>query len=121
VRTVGPLEDAKFSGVFVWVKDLPKMRSFYHETLGLPIGFENPRFVELRTKGVPIALHAGRKAVRKAKAHWFLEFLVGDLDMVVTDLRARGVTCAPIRKEPFGRITSFADPEGNEIGLEEPS
>ncbi len=118
---MGPLQDAKFSEVFVRVKDLAKMRSFYHETLGLSIGFENPRFVELRTKGVPIALHTGRKAVGKAKPHWFLEFLVRDLDAVVTDLRAHGIECAPIRNESFGRITSFADPEGNEIGLEERS
>ncbi len=97
------------------------MRSFYHDTLGLPIAFENPRFVELRTKSVPIALHAGRASIRRGKPHWFLEFLVRDLDAVVGALHVRGVDCAPIRTEPFGRITSLLDPEGNEIGLEEPS
>lgn len=114
----GPLTDAKFNEVFLRVRDLPKMRAFYHETLGLPIAFENPRFVEFRTGGVPIALHSGRKSSTKDKPHWFLEFLVRDLDAVVKRLRARGVACDPIRTESFGRVTSFTDPEGNEVGLE---
>jgi|SRR2546422_8425956 len=117
----GPLEGARFSEVFVRVRDLPSMRAFYHETLGLPVAFENSRFVELRTNGVPIALHVGRTSASKSRPHWFMEFIVKDLDATVKALRVRGVECEPIRKEPFGRITTFTDPEGNEIGLEEPS
>jgi len=45
---------------------------------------------------------------------------VGDLDGVVRSLRRRGVKVGRIRNEPFGRVTAFRDPEGNEIGLEEP-
>src|SRR2546427_622712 len=117
----GLLASAKFSEVFVWVKNLRKMRAFYHETLGLPIAYENERFVELRTGGVPIALHSGRKAVGRSKPHWFLEVVVRDLDATIRMLRARGVTCERVREEPFGGISSFVDPEGNVIGLEESS
>ena len=115
----GPLAEAELNEVFLWVKDFEKMRSFYHETLGLAIVYENPRFAELRTKGASIALHAGRKDVRGTD-HWFMHFRVSDLDRVVSALKRRGVTCGPVREESFGRVTSFTDPEGNEIGLEEP-
>ena len=120
MKRTGPLSKARLETVFLWVKDFKRMRRFYHETLGLPIGYESADFAEVRTKGASIALHAGRKTVGKANGHWFMEFIVADLDAVVKTLRARKVRCAPIREESFGRITSFADPEGYEIGLDEP-
>jgi len=115
----GPLETASLETVFLYVKDFPKMREFYHETLGLPIGYENPHFAEFKTKGARIAIHTGRGTVRRQGSHWFMEFLVSDLNAVVARLRRRGVQCAHIRKQPFGRISSFLDPEGNRIGLEQ--
>jgi len=119
-KAKGPLGSANLSEVFLWVRDFPKMRAFYHETLGLALAYENPRFAELRTKGAGIALHAGRKSRPKEESHWFLHFRVRDLDGVVRSLRRRGVKVGRIRNEPFGRVTAFRDPEGNEIGLEEP-
>jgi len=119
-KAKGPLGDANLSEVFLWVRDLPKMRAFYHETLGLAVAYENPRFAELRTRGAGIALHAGRKSRLREESHWFLHFRVRDLNAVVRSLRRRGVKVGRIRNEPFGRVTGFHDPEGNEIGLEEP-
>jgi len=49
-----------------------------------------------------------------------MEFLVEDIEGVVGELAARGVRVEPIREERFGRITTFRDPEGNVIGLEQP-
>src|SRR3972149_5892509 len=66
-----------------------------------------------------IALHAEREA-HTAGNNWFMEFLVRDIDAVVAELARRGVSVGPVREEDFGRVTSFRDPEGNEIGLEEP-
>jgi len=119
-KAAGPLATASFETIFLYVRDFRKMRRFYHETLGLRIGYENPHFVDFPTKGGRIALHTGRAKVRRRDSHWFMEFLVRDLDAVVRTLRRRGVRCTRIRREPFGRISSFLDPEGNRIGLEEP-
>lgn len=116
----GPLANANLSEVFLWVRDLPKMLAFYHETLGLTIAYKNPNFAELRSKGAGIALHAGRKGRSPTDSHWFLHFQVRDIDAVVLSLRRRGVKVGRIRKEPFGRVAGFRDPEGNEIGLEGP-
>jgi len=116
----GPLADAKLETVFLWVRDFDQMRAFYHETLGLPIAYENPHFADLRAGGCSIALHSEREAHTRSDS-WHMEFLVKDIEAVVTELSRRGVNVDSIRSESFGRITTFRDPEGNEIGLEEPA
>ncbi len=115
----GPLADAKLETVFLWTRDFRAMRSFYHDVLGLAITYENPHFANLHGSGASIALHAEREA-HSSSDNWHIEFLVDDLDGVVAELLRRGVVTDPIREESFGRITTFRDPEGNEIGLEEP-
>ena len=116
----GPLSDAKLETVFLWVRDFKRMRAFYHETLGLPMAYENPHFADLRAGGCSIALHSEREPHTRSDS-WHMEFLVKDIEAAVTELSRRGIDVAPIRSESFGRITTFRDPEGNEIGLEEPS
>jgi predicted enzyme related to lactoylglutathione lyase len=118
--TSGPLTDARLATVFLWVRDFKRMRAFYHETLGLPIDYENPHFADFRAGGCSIALHSEREPHAQSDS-WHMEFLVRDIDAVVTELSRRGVDVASIRSESFGRITTFQDPEGNEIGLEEPA
>ena len=115
----GPLAGAKLETVFLWTRDFGAMRAFYHEVLGLPITYENPHFVNLQGRGASIALHAEREE-HSSGDNWHIEFLVDDLDAAVAELSRRGVATDPIREESFGRITTFRDPEGNEIGLEEP-
>ncbi len=115
----GPLSDANCDAVFLWVRDFGGMRDFYHGILGLPIKYENPHFADLTAGRLSIALHAEREA-HTAGDNWFMEFLVRDIDAVVAELAKRGVSVGPVREENFGRVTSFRDPEGNEIGLEEP-
>ena len=118
-KASGPLATARLETVFLWVREFKRMREFYHETLGLPIAYENPHFAELRAGRASIALHGEREPHVRSNS-WHMEFLVDDIDAVVTSLSRRGVSVDPIRDEAFGRIASFRDPEGNEIGLEEP-
>jgi len=117
--SAGPLTDAKLETVFLWTRDFRAMRSFYHDVLGLAITYENPHFANLQGRGVSIALHAERER-HSSGDNWHIEFLVDDIDAAVAELSRRGVVTDPIREESFGRITTFRDPEGNEIGLEEP-
>ena|SRR6266496_2562739 len=117
--STGPLTDAKLETVFLWTREFRAMRSFYHDVLGLAITYENPHFANLQGRGVSIALHAER-AAHSSGDNWHIEFLVDDIDAAVAELSRRGVVTAPIRDESFGRIATFRDPEGNEIGLEEP-
>ena len=117
--TSGPLTDATFETVFLWTCDFRRMREFYRETLGLPVDYENPHFAAFRAGAGTITLHAEREAHTRGDS-WHMEFIVKDIDAVAGELGRRGVEVSPIREESFGRIASFRDPEGNEIGLEEP-
>ena len=117
--SAGLLGDANLETVFVWTRDFRAMRSFYHDVLGLAITYENPHFANLHGRGASIVLHAEREG-HTSGDNWHIEFLVDDIDAAVAELSRRGVMTAPIRQESFGRITTFRDPEGNEIGLEEP-
>ena len=117
--SAGLLTDAKLETVFLWTRDFRAMRSFYHDVLGLAVTYENPHFANLQGRGASIALHAERER-HSSGDNWHIEFLVDDIDAAVAELSRRGAVIAPIRQESFGRITTFRDPEGNEIGLEEP-
>ena len=118
--TSGPLTDAKFQTLFIWTRDFPRMREFYHETLGLPIRYENPHFADFEAGSCSIALHAEREPHTRSDG-WHMEFLVDDIEATAKELVRRGVAMSAIREESFGRIATFRDPEGNEIGLEQPA
>ena len=118
-KTSGPLTDANLETVFLWARDFTRMREFYHETLGLAVEYENPHFASFHAGAGSIALHAEREPHTRGDS-WHMEFIVKDIDAAAGELARRGVAVGPIRKESFGRIATFRDPEGNEIGLEEP-
>lgn len=118
-KSTGPLTGANLETTFLWTRNFGGMREFYHETLGLPIAYENAHFADFRAGSCSIALHAEREPHGRGD-NWHMEFLVEDIRAVARELANRGVTVSAIRKEPFGQIATFHDPEGNEIGLEEP-
>lgn len=118
-KSTGPLADAYLETVFLWTRDFDRMKEFYGGTLGLPITYQNPHFAALRAGRCSIALHAERE-LHTQSDNWHLEFLVKDIGSVAAELTHRGIAVGPIEKERFGKITTFRDPEGNVIGLEEP-
>ena len=118
-KATGPLAGANLETVFLWARDFDRMKSFYRDTLGLSVEYENPHFAALHAGRCSIALHLEREAHTRSDS-WHMEFLVEDIEGVVGELAARGVRVEPIREERFGRISTFRDPEGNVIGLEEP-
>lgn len=119
-KATGPLAGANLETVFLWARDFDRMKSFYRDTLGLSVEYENPHFAALHAGRCSIALHLEREAHTRSDS-WHMEFLVKDIDATVSQLSRRGVDVAPVRAESFGRITTLRDPEGNEIGLEEPA
>ena len=116
----GPLAKARVDGVFLYVRECPTMLSFYRDTRGFAVTYENEHFASLRTgEGAEVELHGGRDSGGEGN-HWFLHVTVDDIEAVREALGARGVAVSEIREEPYGKIASFKDPEGNEIGLEQP-
>ena len=104
---------------------------FYCEGLGLTVKRRlSPRWIELAGGNVPIFLLADRpavadlgtaKAARSYERHWtpvHLDFIVGDLDGMVSRLTALGGSLdREIKHREYGRIANMADPFGNGFDL----
>ena len=118
-KATGPLTNARLETVFLWTRDFDRMRTFYRDIQGLPVTYENPHFAAFAAGRCEIAVHEEREPHVRSDG-WHMEFLLDDIESVVAELASRGVAVSPVRKERFGRIATFQDPEGNVIGLEEP-
>ena len=108
------------------VSDLERSKTFYRETLGLTILFENPASVRLRcgeASELSIFRRPGTETV-----HSLSHFEVSDIAATVADLEAKGVEFLDYTEGPL--ITTnhvaqigpafgawFRDPDGNTLGL----
>lgn len=110
---------ATVARVILYVKDTARSARWYSQTLGLPIRFQEPGWVELETRGATLCLHRGR-ASRPPKDQASVGFRVADFDAAYKALQLREV---PGLSEPFSpcgglRCASFEDPDGNALGIE---
>ena len=125
---MNPLQDGQVTCMLP-VKDLPRARRFYEESLGLAAGAAKPdgKFV-YRCGGTEIALFPkpdGTKA-----EHTATSFRVDDIAATIRDLKSRGVVFADYDLPGFKteehvcvlgaeKAAWFQDPEGNILCLHE--
>ena len=125
---MNPLQDGQVTCMLP-VKDLPRARRFYEESLGLAAGTAKPdgKFV-YRCGGTEIALFPkpdGTKA-----EHTAISFRVDDIAATIRDLKSRGVVFADYDLPGFKteehvcvlgaeKAAWFQDPEGNILCLHE--
>ena len=110
----------------VFVSDIDRAVEFYEKTLGMGVrnrSPEFPEFVELDTEGTILALNSvgdewseGKKMVGRFTA---ITLTVPDVEAVYSSLSSKGVRFSgPPARQPWGAVmTSFFDPDGNEISL----
>ncbi len=114
----------RLSHVFLLARDLEALASFYRDTLGLAVVYEEPGACCFLDLGGPrLALYPGRSGrahPADPPADWFLVLDVEDVERTAADLRERGVEVEPVRAVPFGRAADLTDPEGNRIELHQP-
>jgi predicted enzyme related to lactoylglutathione lyase len=129
---LGPL-----SWVLVYTADIPRMRAFYEQVLGLKIKRASEKIVAFDTGACTLEL-MGRmdngpdrmdesRGWRRNKV--LVSFHVADIKAEVAAIEARGAPCltgirptvSPAGQPPKGWIAQFEDPDGNLIELcEEP-
>jgi catechol 2,3-dioxygenase-like lactoylglutathione lyase family enzyme len=122
VKTV--LDDAMLVPT-VAVTDLDRAKRFFGEQLGLSMLDETPFAVRYAAgKGTQVSVRRGQPNVGQTVAH----FEVDDLDSLIRDLTARGVTFEEyetpkttnfIAQVGPARGAWFKDPDGNVFGLRE--
>ncbi|OXM56457.1 glyoxalase [Amycolatopsis thailandensis] len=109
------------------VSDQVKARDFYVGKLGfdLLVDVSGPHgpFVMVGPKGAETGIvlvdHAVGGLDHDTRVHFQLS--TSDVDADITELRAQGVEVEDAEEMPWGRVTSLKDPDGNAMGLLEPS
>jgi catechol 2,3-dioxygenase-like lactoylglutathione lyase family enzyme len=106
------------------VRDQDRARDFYVDVLGFGLVADVPMGPDMRW--VQVAPPGGQTSVTLVT--WFPTMPAGsakglvletdDLDGDVAALRARGVDLAEVQEQPWGRFTTFDDPDGNGIVLQ---
>jgi predicted enzyme related to lactoylglutathione lyase len=109
--------------VVVFVEDMEKARSFYKETLKLPVANESQFMLELfpgasSTLGIAMAMHdAARPLVGR---HTGITLTVSGIDDVCREWARTGVRFVePLEKTPWGKMAVIADPDGNQFAIVE--
>jgi catechol 2,3-dioxygenase-like lactoylglutathione lyase family enzyme len=111
--------------VTVAVSDLDRAKGFYRDQLELPMLDEQPFAIRFGAgKGTQLSVRRGQPNVGQTVAH----FEVGDIEAVVAELTARGVsfeeyetpkTTNFIAQIGPARGAWFKDPDGNVFGVRE--
>lgn len=115
-------------GVFWKAADPAALQRWYVETLGLPLDAGGAMVLSWRdTNGGPGSTVVAPFPVdttyfEPANVPYMLNFRVADLDAMLEQLRADGVTVVDgVHEMEFGRFGWVLDPEGNKIELWEPA
>ncbi len=117
----------KISIVTIPVKDQDAARAFYTDILGCRVVEDMPmmpgsRWLRLEFPGVE---------TRIVLANWFKEMAPGSVQGIVLitedigktcdELNRRGLATSPIKDQPYGKESTFYDPDGNGWVLQQPS
>ena len=112
----------KLDYVIVFVSDMNRSVRFYRDTFDLPLKFESPHWSEFANEGSTLALHpapqGGPAPKSKIAGVGQLGFQTNDIQAFHQRMTAAGVTClTPPKKEDFGTLAVYADPDGLGISV----
>ncbi len=112
--------------VIVFVSDMEKSVAFYRDVLGLPLAHQSPKWTEFATDGTTLALHLADAAghphthATMPAGHCHPGLTVADLDAFHAEMIGKGVKCVrPPKKEDFGSLAIYADPDGLPFSVSE--
>jgi glyoxylase I family protein len=112
-------------GFFFTASDPEALASWYAQHLGVdppPTSYDGPVWTQREgpTVFAPSPAEGGNPIL--GRGGWGINFRVGDLDAMASQLRAAGIDVAIDEQEyPNGRFAQLSDPEGNAIQIWEPS
>ncbi len=109
------------NGVIVWTGNLPVLRKFYCETLGLRPHSDRPHFVSFKWGGLRFSIgsHDAVSGQTREPYRIMVNFDVDDIHAVHQRLAGEGVEFIrqPEREHWGGWVASFEDPDGNIVQL----
>ncbi len=110
----------RMARVILYVTDFDRALAFYSQTIGLKLAYPaDGGWAEFALGGAALCLHAGREGAMPTKGVTSVSLWVDDFDAAFARMKAAGVVLsAPF--DPCGglRVSTFSDPDGNELSLE---
>jgi len=106
--------------VYLYVSDMERSLAFYRDLLGVPLEADanDPNWAEARLDGVRFALHLARPGAEPETRNTVrFDFRVDDIDAEMERLRAAGVECGAVMREPWGSLCELSDPDGYTVEL----
>ena len=109
-------------GAFFRARDAEKLRAWYAEHLGLDLQDWGGQVLSAEQGDVTVwSIFAGESDYWPSGQQWMLNYRVRDLDAMLEQLRAAGVTVDDKTSEDEnGRFGWAVDPEGNRFELWQP-
>ena len=109
------------NGVIIWTDDLPRLRTFYVDELGLTPRSDRPNFVNFEWGGVRFSIgsHDGVSGRARDPHRVMINFDVDDIHAAHDRMSAAGARfIRPPEKEHWGGwVATFEDPDGNLLQL----
>jgi lactoylglutathione lyase len=112
--------------VIVFVSDMDRSVAFYRDALGFPVKHQSHKWTEFATERTTLALHLadaddpGHAHATTPAGHCQIGLTVPDLDAFHKGLVGKGVKCLqPPKKEDFGALATYADPDGLPFSVSE--
>ena len=107
----------EFATVAVVVKDEKKAVKWYTEKLGFRHADKFPHWHTVSPRGSSIRIHLCPDS-KPEKGNTGFMFVTKDIEKEVAGLKKKGVKITvPIKKESYGTMACFADPDGNEFWI----
>ena len=103
-------------------KNLERSVEFYREVLGLDLLLQTAEWAEFDIGGQRFAVHQLKpsepfQAVRPA----VVSLQARSIENIIETLKNKGVRFTQeLQTQPYGKMATFADPDGNLLGLYEP-
>jgi hypothetical protein len=99
----------------LYSKDPEADRAFLRDVIGLPHVDVGHGWLIFGLPPAEVAVHPSEKN----DVHEFY-LMTDDVEALVADLAARGVTCGPIQNQGWGMLTEVTLPGGGKLGIYQP-
>lgn len=111
-------------GLFFKSENPEGLAKWYEAHLGIslvPTTYEQEPWHQEAGPTVFAPFHKDTEYFGKPEQGWMVNFRVADLEAMVAQLRAAGITVGETESHPNGNFARLQDPEGNPIQLWEPT
>lgn len=111
----------KVTHIWLYVRDTQRAMQFYRDTVGFEIAETFPDGALFKTGSMLLGIHREEGERKSTPGGISVILLTKNIEKSFEGLKQRGVEfLTPIKKEPYGFIASFADPDGYLLEIWQP-